>query len=50
MESRGYKLSMSKTEYMKCKFSTNEIMRGTIKIEEKKSLLVDVLNTLGPYL
>ena len=36
MESRGFKLSRNKTEYMECNFSTNEITRNTIKLEEKE--------------
>ena len=36
LESRGFKWSRSKIEYVECNFSTNEITRNTIELEEKE--------------
>ena len=36
VRARDFKLSWSKAEYMQCNFSTNEITRGTIKLQEKE--------------
>lgn len=36
LKSRDIKLSWSNNEYMECNYSTNEITRGTIKLEEKE--------------
>ena len=42
-------IKLNKTRYIKYKYSTNEMMTGTIKLLKKESLQVDALKTLGPY-
>ena len=44
-----FKLNQSKTTYIKCNFSTNDITRDTILVEEKEIALSGFFKYFGPY-
>lgn len=49
-ESRKFKLSPSKVEYMKCNFSLNDIRRGAVKLQEKEIASCGCFKYLGSIL